>query len=247
MELKDLKITDGEISSLNVKSAADTYYSTDVQNNKNIFDKLPEHIAEKHNALIEALTENGQPVQSSDVMLVRIGESGDLQISADGVQWQNVADNALEKKADSDDVYTKEETDEAIAEKITAIGAGDMAMIMYDSDFDGIVDNAQRLGGRLPEEYASADHSHSPQDVGAAAADHTHTAADVGAAAADHSHNYAASSHNQSAATITAGTFPGNVIAYETARTTRSLFNNETRASSTTGTLKSVKYFIDVT
>lgn len=43
------------------------------------------------------------------------------------------------------------------------------------------------------------------------------------------------------------GTFTGNVKTYETARTTRGLFNNETRASSTTGTLQSVKYFIDVT
>lgn len=41
--------------------------------------------------------------------------------------------------------------------------------------------------------------------------------------------------------------FTGNVIAYETARTTRGIFNNETRAGSTTGTLQSVKYFIDVT
>lgn len=43
------------------------------------------------------------------------------------------------------------------------------------------------------------------------------------------------------------GRFDGDVKAYETARTTRGLFNNETRAGSTTGTLQSVKYFIDVT
>lgn len=42
------------------------------------------------------------------------------------------------------------------------------------------------------------------------------------------------------------GTFTGTAIADETARTTRSIFNNETRTSSTTGTLQSVKYFIDV-
>lgn len=57
----------------------------------------------------------------------------------------------------------------------------------------------------------------------------------------------AASSHTQAASTITTGTFPANVKAYETARTTRGLFNEETRASSTTGTLQSVKYFINVT
>lgn len=41
-------------------------------------------------------------------------------------------------------------------------------------------------------------------------------------------------------------TFTGDVKAYETARTTRGIFNEETRASSTTGTAQSVKYFINV-
>lgn len=57
----------------------------------------------------------------------------------------------------------------------------------------------------------------------------------------------AATSHTQAASTVTAGTFPVNVKANETARTARQLFNEETRASSTTGTLQSVKYFINVT
>ena len=42
------------------------------------------------------------------------------------------------------------------------------------------------------------------------------------------------------------GTFTGNVKAYETARTTRGIFNEETRSSNTSGTLQSVKYFINV-
>lgn len=42
-------------------------------------------------------------------------------------------------------------------------------------------------------------------------------------------------------------TFPGRVTVSEGARTTRGIFNEETRASSTTGTLQSVKYFINVT
>lgn len=46
---------------------------------------------------------------------------------------------------------------------------------------------------------------------------------------------------------IAGGTFTGNAVAYETARTTRGLFNEETRKSNEkTGTLQSVKYFINV-
>lgn len=43
----------------------------------------------------------------------------------------------------------------------------------------------------------------------------------------------------------TGGTFTGNAVAYETARTTRGIFNEETRSDSPTGTLQSVKYFIN--
>lgn len=48
------------------------------------------------------------------------------------------------------------------------------------------------------------------------------------------------------------GTFTGNAKAYETARTTRGIFNEETRGPGTEsnpigGSLKSVKYFVNVT
>ena len=50
---------------------------------------------------------------------------------------------------------------------------------------------------------------------------------------------------------IAGGTFTGNVKAYETARTTRGLFNEETRATGTSsnpigGSLKSVTYLVNV-
>lgn len=43
------------------------------------------------------------------------------------------------------------------------------------------------------------------------------------------------------------GKFNGNVVAYEEERTTRGLFNEETRIAKTnhTGTLQKVKYFIN--
>ena len=51
MSFENLKISAEEINSLNVKSAADSYSNNSPRDNKNIFDRLPEHIAEKHNLL----------------------------------------------------------------------------------------------------------------------------------------------------------------------------------------------------
>ena len=45
---------------------------------------------------------------------------------------------------------------QAIDEKVSEIGAGDMQKSVYDTNNNGIVDNAERLGGELPEYYASA-------------------------------------------------------------------------------------------
>ena len=55
---------------------------------------------------------------------------------------------------DKESVYTKEETDSRIADKIIEAGAGDMVKKIYDTDGDGIVDNAEKLGGQLPSYYA---------------------------------------------------------------------------------------------
>lgn len=48
---------------------------------------------------------------------------------------------------------------------------GDMSASYYDTDRNGIVDNSERLGGKLPEEYAAADHNH---DDDYADIDHIH-------------------------------------------------------------------------
>lgn len=97
--------------------------------------------------------------------------------------------------------YTSDEIIQLINQRVTDIGAGDMAKGVYDTDNDGVVDNAAKLGGNLPDYYM----------------------------------------------TKAGGNFTGDAFAHETARTVRSLFNNETRAYSATGDLQSVKYFIDVT
>lgn len=57
-----------------------------------------------------------------------------------------------------------------IDDKVIAAGAGDMQKSTYDTDEDGVVDNAEKLGGQLPAYYAAADHTHALSSLGAAAA-----------------------------------------------------------------------------
>ena len=49
-------------------------------------------------------------------------------------------------------------------------GSGDMIKAVYDSNNSGIVDDSEMLGGKTPNQYASADHTHSEY----ADAEHTH-------------------------------------------------------------------------
>ena len=89
-------------------------------------------------------------------------------------------------------------------------GAGDMVRATYDANENGIVDDAEKLGGQLPSYYAKASDvpsvpawalsstkpTYTAQEVGAAAAEHTHEQADItglsntlaGKAAAEHTH-----------------------------------------------------------
>lgn len=89
-------------------------------------------------------------------------------------------------------------------------GTGDMLAATYDADGDGIVDDAEKLGGQLPSYYAKAADmpsvpawalsntkpTYTAQEVGAAAAEHTHEQADIagletalaGKAAVEHTH-----------------------------------------------------------
>lgn len=94
------KITQNEINENNVKSAADLLKG-EPRDNKNIFDRLPELIANKVNGFIDAV---------------------------------------ISKFAD---YYNKTETEQKINEKVTELGKGDMAKAVYDTDGDGIVDNAK--------------------------------------------------------------------------------------------------------
>ena len=123
--------------------------------------------------------------------------------------------------------YTKEQTEKAISERVTAIGSADMQKAVYDSDNDGVVDramsavvaeNALSLNGQPAEYYAKK--------------------AEVA--------NKAEASHVQSASTVTAGTFTGDVAAYSTSRATSCLRNIEVRTTDTTGALQSTNKIICV-
>lgn len=277
--------------------------------------------------------------------------------------FNSLIDSLDERDADVDtalsDRYTKTETDAAIARTVTEIGAGDMQKAVYDTDGDGVVDNAAKLGGKLPGDYMPVNltaydaamidtpATFSMRNADNSATDSLSTACNsiygtrlwhlFSIKAADGAVQYAfpygtngflmrnynwwndswsewsnavartgdgdikgnisvaqgkyvdfnvkdgtklriiggASTNratirlvgadnttiseiiqvNTETGAITAGSlmpksggsFTGDAKAYETARTSRGLFNSETRAGSTTGTVQSVKYFIDVT
>ena len=57
--IKEHKVTNEDIVKNNVKSTQGRRLTGDVQSNKGVFDKLPEKIAERHNGLINELSEIG--------------------------------------------------------------------------------------------------------------------------------------------------------------------------------------------
>ena len=99
-----------EISANNVKSAADLLKGDPAQN-KSVFDRLPELIAERLNGFITAV------------------------------------------KAKFAEYYTKAETEAVIDERMQQAGNADMQQAVYDKNRSGVVDDAERLGGHLPEYF----------------------------------------------------------------------------------------------
>ena len=67
-------------------------------------------------------------------------------------------------------------------------GTGDMVRATYDADNDGIVDDAERLGGQLPAYYAKASDVPNVPAWALSSTKPTYTAQEVGAAAAEHTH-----------------------------------------------------------
>ena len=135
--MDEYKITQSEINSNNVKSAADHLTDANPQNLKDIFDNLPELIAEKLNGFIAAVINKFSGYYDKNEIDSK----------------EKTLNDAIGAKANSKDVYaknetyTKDETRQQIDQKVTEIGAGDMAKSVYDTNNSGVVDNAEKLGG----------------------------------------------------------------------------------------------------
>lgn len=144
MSLQEFKITESDKQNKGVISAPDTLTGT-AQQNKTVFDKLVGFVADKYNLALDSLDTTINGVNSDLSNRYTKAET----------------DGLLNTKANSTDVYTKsevytkDETNTAIDNKILEIGSADMTKAVYDTNSNGIVDNAEKLGNQPPEYYAS--------------------------------------------------------------------------------------------
>lgn len=169
------KITDSELESGVV--AAPNILNDTPQENKSVFDRLPRLIANKVNGFIDAVISkftdyyNKTEIDSKENVL---NEAINTKANAADVYKktetytkgevdgkETALSDRINAKANSADVYaksetyTKAETDEAIAQRVTELGAGDMAKAVYDTDGDGVVDDAEKLNGQPASYYAT--------------------------------------------------------------------------------------------
>ncbi len=142
MDILEKKLTEEEILANQVEGISHEWYGrpTELQS---LFDRLCKFLISKYNSLIDLLFSNN-------------GASNIKTTSGKTVE------ESLSVKADSDDVYTKTQTDDLITDRIIHTGNGDMLRFTYDFDGDGVVEvsdlswNSYKLGGKKPEEYALA-------------------------------------------------------------------------------------------
>lgn len=225
--MEEYKITDAEISQNNVKSAADKVDGSP-QENKHIFDKLPELIILRLNGFVQAVAEKFLEYYTK----IEIDNKETALNSKIGFK-ANDAD--VYKKAET---YTKDEVNKVIGDRIAAIGGGDMAQVVYDANMNGIVDDAEKLGGQLPEYYATkaeaaeaktaANEADAKANNAQTAADNAQTAADNAQATADTAVAAAATAQTKAdeAMPKSGGTFMGDAVAISTNRDTVCLRNS---------------------
>lgn len=203
--MENYKITQNEINENNVKSAADLLKG-EPRDNKNIFDRLPELIAGKVNGFIDAV----------------ISKFADYYNKIEINSKETALSDRINTKANSADVYaksetyTKAETDDAIAQRVTDIGAGDMAKAVYDTDGDGVVDDAEKLNGQPASYYATKTEMQTAQSTA------------------------------DEAMPRSGGEFLGDVMAYNENRASACLRNIEVRITDTAGELQATNKIIMV-
>ena len=94
--MENYKITENEINDNNVKSAADLLRG-EPRNNKNIFDRLPELIADKFNAFVEFIAERfydkEEVEEAIDKRVIEIG-AGDMAQGVYDKTHNGIVDNA---------------------------------------------------------------------------------------------------------------------------------------------------------
>lgn len=127
-----------------------------------------------------------------------------------------------EKLNNLDEIYAK--ADEVLTQDVTDSEQGNAVMANADL-LGGVLASQYALKDEIPslDEYALKDevspinHTHTYDDVGAAAVNHTHTYNDVGAAAAAHTHTYgdigaASVDHTHTAANVGALSVDGTAV-----------------------------------
>lgn len=173
MSLEQFKITESDKQNNGVVSAPDTLTGT-AQQNKTVFDKLVGFVADKYNNALTYLDDMLSKIkQSIENVYTKSEVDGKLALKANNVDVykktetynQQEINGKLALKANSADVYKKNETftkQEVTTEINNAVfnsGSSDMTKAVYDKNNNGIVDNAERLGGQLPQYYAKENNS----------------------------------------------------------------------------------------
>ncbi len=142
MEILQKKISDEEVVENQIEGISHEWYGRPSEL-QSLFDRLCKFLIGRYNSLIDLLSSNN-------------GATNIKTTSGKSVE------TSLTEKADKNDVYTKDEAQQAITDRIIYTGNGDMLSEIYDWDKDGVVETSDRswnsdmLGGKLPSEYALA-------------------------------------------------------------------------------------------
>jgi len=156
------KITTADVQNCYVQGQPDKLTGT-AQQNKAVFDALPQMIVGKHNDIIDTLNSTTDGDSGAD----NIGATAIVAGGAENVQgilgeldtrvqgsdrlvpiFEDI--NSVGPVVNDDTVIP---TAKDIVDYVSAIGNGDMMKAVYDTDNDGIVDNAENLGGKAPTEF----------------------------------------------------------------------------------------------